>query len=257
MELVATLLVPTTFVLFIVLERLFPGRPMPKVKGWAMKGTIFFVIAGVLNAALPPLLVGSLGKHAPFHLASLGTWLGAAVAFAITDAILYGLHRLMHVIPFVWRWTHQMHHSAERVDMFGFAYFHPTDMIVNVASTTVIAVLLGVTPDAAALAGYLGFLYGAVQHLNVKTPKWLGLVMIRPEAHAIHHARGVHAYNYGNLPIWDVLFGTYRNPAAYDGAPAGFWDGASAKVGAMLIGRDVGEPDSQQTTVRLQSNPTA
>jgi sterol desaturase/sphingolipid hydroxylase (fatty acid hydroxylase superfamily) len=24
---------------------------------------------------------------------------------------------LLHTVPFVWRWTHQMHHSAERVDV--------------------------------------------------------------------------------------------------------------------------------------------
>jgi hypothetical protein len=56
----------------------------------------------------------------------------------------------------------------------------------------------------------------------------------------VHHARGVHAYNYGNLAICDLLFGTLRNPEAF-ADEQGFWDGASAKVGAMLIGRDVGQ----------------
>jgi hypothetical protein len=73
----------------------------------------------------------------------------------------------------------------------------------------------------------------------VHTPQWLGWIIQRPEAHAVHHARGVHAYNYGNFMLWDILFGTFRNPAGFSG-PAGFWDGASSKVGAMLIGRDIG-----------------
>ena len=58
---------------------------------------------------------------------------------------------------------------------------------------------------------------------------------------AVHHARGIHAYNYGNFPLWDVLFGTFRNPATFP-QEAGFWDGASARVGAMLLGRDVSAP---------------
>ena len=38
-----------------------------------------------------------------------------------------------------------------------------------------------------------------------------------------------------------MLFGTFRNPRRWEGQ-AGFWDGASSKMGSMLIGRDVGEP---------------
>jgi sterol desaturase/sphingolipid hydroxylase (fatty acid hydroxylase superfamily) len=78
------------------------------------------------------------------------------------------------------------------------------------------------------------------QHWNVRTPQWVGWIIQRPEAHALHHARGIHAYNYGNFMLWDILFGTFRNPAAFTD-PLGFWDGASGKLGSMLIGRDVGE----------------
>ena len=35
----------------------------------------------------------------------------------------------MHNTPFLWRWFHQMHHSAERVDIWGALYFHPFDML--------------------------------------------------------------------------------------------------------------------------------
>jgi sterol desaturase/sphingolipid hydroxylase (fatty acid hydroxylase superfamily) len=101
--------------------------------------------------------------------------------------------------------------------------------------------MLGVTPDAAALAGFVAFFCGMFQHLNVRTPQWLGFIIQRPEAHAVHHARGVHAYNYGNFMLWDIVLGTFRNPAKFS-EPAGFYEGASAKLGSMLLGRDVGEP---------------
>ena len=65
---------------------------------------------------------------------------------------------------------------------------------------------------------------------------WLGLLVQRPESHAVHHQRGIHRHNYGDVPWFDMLLGTYRNPAR---APdeAGFFDGASSRIGSLLIGR--------------------
>jgi len=57
--------------------------------------------------------------------------------------------------------------------------------------------------------------------------------------HAVHHQRGVHAYNYGVLALSDLVFGTWRNPEKFPEGEFGFWDGASAKLGALLSGRDV------------------
>lgn len=62
--------------------------------------------------------------------------------------------------------------------------------------------------------------------------------MQRPESHSYHHARGIHRDNYADLPVFDILFGTFHNPR--DFAPAnGFYDGASLRVGEMLLFRDV------------------
>jgi sterol desaturase/sphingolipid hydroxylase (fatty acid hydroxylase superfamily) len=241
MELVLNLLVPVTFVLFLVLERVFPARPLPKVRFWLLKGIVFFVGVGLLNGIVPAVLASLLGSHAPVHLAVIGTVPSAILAFLVSDMVSYAVHRTMHNVPFVWRWTHQMHHSAERLDMAGAAYFHPLDVTVQIVAATVPTILLGLSPQGAALAGYIGFLFGVFQHLNVKTPQWLGYVIQRPEAHSVHHARGVHAYNYGNFPLWDIVLGTFRNPAGFV-EEAGFWDGASAKMGSMLLGRDVAAP---------------
>ncbi len=241
MDAVLSLLIPVVFVLSLVFERLFPARELPKVRFWLLKGFVFFVMTGVINA-LVPALVGPL--LAPIALVP-GTKLPLAVAalatLVLSELFSYGLHRFMHRVPFVWRWTHQMHHSAERVDVAGAAYFHPFDIVLQVFPTTLAATILGVSADAAALAGFASFLCAMFQHLNVRTPHWVGWIVQRPEGHSVHHQRGVHAYNYGNLALWDLVFGTFRNPK--DFAPeAGFWDGASARVGAMLLGRDVGEP---------------
>jgi sterol desaturase/sphingolipid hydroxylase (fatty acid hydroxylase superfamily) len=241
METVTAVLIPASFVAMLVAERVFPGRPLPKVRGWLLKCLACFLVALGLNTFIPALLASALARHAPLHLGALGAVLGGVVGFVAIDIVSYGVHRLLHTVPLLWRWTHQFHHSAERVDIAGGAYFHPLDLALQIATTTCAALLLGLGSGAAALAGYLSFVLGFVQHLNVRTPQWLGWIIQRPEAHALHHARGVHAYNYGTIMVWDILFGTFRNPATFTTEPAGFWDGASREVGPMLLGRDVSE----------------
>jgi len=245
METLLGILIPFTFVALLVLERLFPARPLPVVRGWLLKGLLFFVLGGAVAALLPALASSLLGEHAPLNLSGLGTIVGGVVGFAAADLVSYATHRLVHNVPFLWRWSHQLHHSAERLDVAGSAYFHPFDNLLLGGTNTVALLSLGLSPTAAALAGYLGFFVTTFQHLNVRTPQWLGWIIQRPEAHAVHHARGVHAYNYGNFMLWDVLFGTFRNPVGFS-AEAGFWDGASSKLGAMLLGRDVNATGAAQ-----------
>jgi len=246
MEDIIGILIPVTFVAMLIIERVFPARTLPKVRRWLPKGILFFVISAGLNGAIPPVLAAALGGHAPLHLGTLPLWAAVPIGLLASDALSYAVHRLLHNVPFLWRWTHQMHHSAERLDMAGAVYFHPFDTLAQGAAPSLVVLLLGLSPDAAAIVGFMGFFVGMFQHINVRTPQWLGYFIQRPEAHSVHHARGVHAYNYGNLPIWDILLGTFRNPTTFT-EPTGFWDGASSQVGAMLLGRDIGDQPAVRT----------
>jgi sterol desaturase/sphingolipid hydroxylase (fatty acid hydroxylase superfamily) len=232
---------PVTFLVMLLLERRFRARALPHVRGWLWKGLLFFLLGGALGAAIPSGVSAVLGAHTLFDLHPLGTIAGALVAFLVADLVGYVVHRVEHVVPWLWRWTHQLHHSAERLDVAGSSYFHPLDILSFGISTSVAVAILGVTPDAAALGGFLGFVGQTFQHLNIRTPQWIGWIIQRPEAHSLHHARGIHAYNYGCFMLWDILLGTFRNPRGFSEVH-GFWDGASSKVGAMLVGRDVTTP---------------
>ena len=240
METIA-ILTPATFVGMLIVERRGPARTLPPVRGWLLKGIAFFFVVAISNVVIPAALARSLAPHTPVSLRGLGVVFGGLIGFVVTDVIAHAVHRLLHNVPFLWRWIHQMHHSAERVDVAGSVYVHPFELILQIATTTAVVVLLGVSPDAAALTGYLVVFAGMFHHLNVRTPQWLGLIIQRPEAHAVHHARGVHAYNYGTLALWDIVLGTFRNPTSFTG-PAGFWEGASREMSKMLVGRDIGEP---------------
>jgi sterol desaturase/sphingolipid hydroxylase (fatty acid hydroxylase superfamily) len=238
-------LVPVFIIAFfavgMVLERAFAARPLPRVAGWNLRAGIGFVVTLAVNAVVPMLVATVVAGKTLLDLRGLGTLAGGGVAFLLSDLLAYWLHRTQHRLPWLWRITHQMHHSAERVDVLGASFFHPLDIGMQAALSTLAVGFLGVTPDAAALAGLANVLLAVFQHLNVRTPSWIGWLAQRPEGHSLHHARDVHAYNYGNLSIWDLAFGTFRNPAEFE-QTAGFYDGASARVGAMLAGRDVSTP---------------
>jgi sterol desaturase/sphingolipid hydroxylase (fatty acid hydroxylase superfamily) len=243
MDTIVSALIPVGFLVMVVLERLMPARRLPPVRFWLIKGIFFFVLTGAANAIIPVAVLAAFGGRSLVHLGWLGTWAGAIAGFVAADFVGYWVHRTMHTYPRLWRWTHQMHHSAERMDVAGLAYSHPLDTLLSFGLPAVATQLLGFSADAGALAGFLGFATAVVQHSNIRTPHWLGFVLMRPEAHGLHHERGIHAYNYANVPLWDVVFGTYRNPAGFP-EHYGFWQGASSRMGAMLVGRDVGHPAS-------------
>ena len=134
-----------------------------------------------------------------------------------------------------------MHHSAESLDAFGAYYLHPFDVFFFTSiSSLVFFPLLGLAPEAGALAAAFLTFNAMFQHANISTPRWLGYLIQRPESHAVHHGRGIHRYNYSDLPVWDMMFGTFRNPRTQDG-PVGFYTGASTRIIDMLTFRDVAD----------------
>jgi sterol desaturase/sphingolipid hydroxylase (fatty acid hydroxylase superfamily) len=244
------LLVPVTYLVMLAIEALFPARRFPPIVHWRLKGLVFLVVQGLIATMLPLAIPGEwLERHRLINLTGLGVIGGAILGYIAVSGVNYVWHRSAHTFPVMWRLFHQIHHSPQRIDMSGAALFHPFESIVFFALAAVITTLvLGLDPMAAALAGYIAAFYGYFQHMNVRTPQWLGYLIQRPEAHCIHHARDVHAYNYGDLPIWDILLGTFRNPATFEGE-AGFDQPASGRLGAMLAFVDVNEQTAGADTL--------
>jgi sterol desaturase/sphingolipid hydroxylase (fatty acid hydroxylase superfamily) len=198
--------------------------------------------ASALSTGLPFVWDAWLGEHRLIDATGLGTWGGAAVGFVAVQVFMYAWHRSMHNNDFLWRWFHQMHHSAERIDVAGTFYFSPLDMVGwTFLGSLALVWAVGVTPEAAVLVTLATTFMAMFTHANIRTPRWLGYFLARPEMHAIHHERGAHSGNYCDLPIIDMAFGTYKNPDTFDGQ-AGFYDGASSRVVDMMLGRDVSEP---------------
>ncbi len=227
------------FALLMVVEHLQPVRSYEDVPGWKLKCLAFIPLVVGIAASIPYLMAGLIEGVTLLPGARLGIAFGTVVGILISELVVYWAHRLHHRVPFLWRWIHQLHHSAERVDVFGAAYFHPFEIIEGtVVGVLMFNLVLGLTPEAAFLAAAWQAFNGVFQHGNIKTPTWLGYIVQRPEAHAIHHERGIHGFNYANLPLWDIVFGTFRNPATWQGT-VGFYTGASKQTVRMLLGRDI------------------
>jgi sterol desaturase/sphingolipid hydroxylase (fatty acid hydroxylase superfamily) len=237
---VLALLVPVTFFSMLAIEGLLKtGRPWPPVRWWRAQGVAFFVLLATINVVLPSLIPPSIASHHLFDAARLGVLGSVVVGYLVLSFTTAVVHRAYHRYPLLWRLFHQLHHAPQRLDVAGAVIFTPQEIAVNVLlSLGVLVFLLGLNPLAAAITGYIAVFYGLFQHLNVYTPRWLGWIIQRPESHGVHHRRGFHAYNYSDLPIWDVLFGTFRNPRRFMG-DVGFEAAESRRLGAMLLARDV------------------
>ncbi|MBC7886286.1 MAG: sterol desaturase family protein, partial [Ferruginibacter sp.] len=173
------------------------------------------------------------------NLAEINVITGAAIGILIYELGMYTWHRLMHTSNLLWRVLHQMHHSAERLDTYGAFYFSPFDMVGwTLLGTVCFSFITGLPPQSVTIVLLITNFFSIFQHANIKTPTWVGYIIQRPESHAVHHAKGVHAYNYSDLPLFDIVFGTFRNPARFV-EETGFYQGASARVKDMLLFKEV------------------
>ena len=238
---------------FIALDLVSRARNFETPKVWRVQALAVTVLTFALSMAVTIFWGALLAGVSLMDGSKLGIVGGALVGILAYEFIHYWYHRAAHANDHLWRWAHQMHHSAESVDAFGAYYLHPVDtFFFTTWSSLVFFPILGLRPEAGVLAGFFLVFNAMFQHANIKTPRWMGYIIQRPESHGVHHERGKHRSNYSDLPLWDMVFGTFENPEAFE-QEAGFYNGASSRIGDMLIGRDVSEPESvraQATTAQ-------
>ena len=225
---------------FLALELVWRARRYDAPRGWRLRALAVSAAVFAVSLGAGRLWTALLPDWSLVDGAALGTWGGAGVGILVYELVHYWYHRAAHRWDWLWRLGHQVHHSAESVDAFGAYYLHPLDAVLFTTwAVLVFFPLLGLSPEAGAIASAFLAFNAAFQHANIRTPRWLGYLVQRPESHGVHHGRGIHRYNYSDLPPWDMAFGTLRNPGARE-APvsAGFYHGGSARLSAMLAFRE-------------------
>lgn len=256
LELFADPISLTVFAIYgglMIWESLFPARALPAIPGWKWKGLLAFAGYFLLSSYLPFLWAEQLAAWQVFDITSLGVAGGTLIGLLVFELGVYAWHRTMHASDLLWRTFHQMHHSAERLDTFSAFWFSPLDIFGWTAVNSLcLTLVVGVDPQAAVYVLYITTFLGVFQHSNIRTPQWLGYIVQRPESHSRHHERGVHSGNYSDLPVFDILFGTFKNTKDF-ASETGFRPGDSGRVLEMIAGRDISSDDL--TSIRNWTEP--
>ncbi len=240
-----SLIVIAMYIGLMIWEAFFPAQQLPTIKNWKLKGLSAFAVFFFLSSYLPLIIDPYLEAFRLFDLSFLGATGGTVVGLLLYEFGIYVWHRSMHSSNLLWRTFHQMHHSAERLDTYGAFFFSPLDMIgFTLVGSVCFALLIGITPKAITAVILLTNFFAIFQHANIKTPYWLGYLIQRPESHNFHHAKGIHRYNYSDLPLFDMLFGTFYNPQSYE-HETGFYQGASDKIREMLLFKNISDPEQK------------
>jgi len=242
----------TLFGLFLVLQRVQPLRDLPG--GWRRGATniALVVIDTAILRVLFPLLAFDLATRLDAAgggpLQSLPPVAAIIAGVLLLDVAIYWQHRILHMVPFLWR-LHRVHHADVGFDVTTGVRFHPLEIVLSMAIKLGLIALLGV-PALAVLIFELALSAGSLfTHANVALPPKLDhavrWVFVTPDMHRIHHS--VHKdetdSNFGfHLSFWDRIFGSYRDQPRDDQT-------------TMTIGLHEFRDDRDQTLWSLLLNP--
>lgn len=239
MEFVAYPLLALLFVALFTREVIAPASRNHCDRRWLILSTVTGLLTLATTLVVGHAFADSIRANALWPVGD--RWPDVSVgllSFLLTSFVFYWWHRATHASDLLWRMFHQLHHSARRVESLTAFFAHPMDTAAAVLLSTLSSYwVLGASPLAAAVAIGMTGAFDLFLHSDMKTPRWLGYIIQRPEMHTVHHQHEHHAQNYG-LPVWDLLFGTWSNPA--ERAPVlGFDDDKAERITDMLLWRDV------------------
>lgn len=228
---------PLLLIPFIIVEQLRPAERRPRAREYA-----FNVVLGITTAYItfplslavgmassllrswlpwaPPAISLDIVAALPVIGSALQIVVMILVSFFLHDLWFYWAHRLEHRIPFLWEF-HKVHHSDELLNAATFARDHFLQAVwVGLWPAFTIGILFDLSPFEGGVAGLtsalaltlLSMFYHSA--IRVQLP-WLDRVIVTPQVHRIHHSvdPAHHNCNFADaLPIFDIVFGTYRRP---------------------------------------------
>lgn len=208
--------------LFMMVERPRPGQesaPLP-VAHWL---TNWFLAA--LNYFAGLWLVLQLGST-PWARslqpdAGLFDYLHPALALPLllllVEGAAYGLHRLYHGVPLLWR-IHAVHHMDRELDVTTSHRHHTLEVLLNTLVLLPIFLLLGAPAVILVLLSLFRVFVVLFNHSSIYLPRGvdrvLGWFIATPRFHHVHHLseQQYTNSNFGTVVPWfDYLLGTARS----------------------------------------------
>jgi sterol desaturase/sphingolipid hydroxylase (fatty acid hydroxylase superfamily) len=247
---IEALVVGGAYLLFLVLERLWPLRRQVasklrrNLRNLAVGGLSAAVIAVLQAPFLVPLAAWAEQRH--LGLLNLVAWppaLETALGVLLLDYTLWHWHRWSHLVPLLWRF-HLVHHADRDLDASTALRFHFGEMALSVPYRMAQVVLIGGGVRPVALWHLALFVSILFHHSNTRLPERLERRLVRllvtPRMHGIHHSdrREQANSNWSSLlSAWDSLHGTLVLDVPQDevtiGVPA-YRDERDVTIGKLL-----------------------
>jgi sterol desaturase/sphingolipid hydroxylase (fatty acid hydroxylase superfamily) len=213
----------------LILERIRPWRRGQKMVRRQFAQDLFWLFfnghfLGILLAYITAFLFAwalpAIDKAKSLNLiAEQPLWVQFITFFLVKDFLEWGIHILLHRVPWLWEF-HKVHHSIEELDWIGNFRFHWMEVIVYQGLTYVPLVILGVDARVILVIAVVATLVGHLNHSNINI-SWgpLRYIVNSPRMHVWHHDRAWPADRpYGVnfavcLSVWDWLFRTAYWPS--------------------------------------------
>ena len=231
------LMAPLLLIPFIVAEQIWPARGRPRFKDYGLNVLISTSTAFLVLPLGMTVAAGGawLGESLPWSRLSVNFETVSAVPYAggflkivamiavplfIHDLWFYWAHRIEHAVPFLWEF-HKLHHSDERLNCATFGRDHFLQALwIAVFPTFTLGLVFDLSLKEAGQAAlysnlfliFLSMFYHSAIRVHVP---WLDRILVTPQVHRIHHSTDPQHYNANfadALPLFDILFGTYRLP---------------------------------------------
>jgi sterol desaturase/sphingolipid hydroxylase (fatty acid hydroxylase superfamily) len=212
-----------------VAEWRWPHRPAWRPEGAALRRDGIFFSANVVADSVGGLVVASLvllwaGRaNAVGWMHGVAWWMAVPAAILVSEFSAYWLHRWSHAGGWLWR-VHAVHHRPEAVNLSSNLTTHPLNVLLLKIAKLLPLALLGFDESAVLAAMLFVQAQSFATHANVRgSMHWLNRVIGTAELHRRHHGTQVEdALNYSTaLPLWDMVFGTYRHRATTEPAEVG------------------------------------
>jgi sterol desaturase/sphingolipid hydroxylase (fatty acid hydroxylase superfamily) len=176
--------------------------------------TLNVLVDGIASVLIALVVLGLSTQAAPTAFAH--AWVEVPLALVVAEFGSYWLHRLSHHGGWLWR-VHLLHHRPERLNLGNALTAHPINALYDKLARTLPLVVLGFSTDVIEIATLFALTQALVTHANIAgTIGPLNWLIGSAEQHRLHHSTDPdQAGNFGTaLPLWDQLFGTFRNGTA-------------------------------------------
>ncbi len=206
-----TLLMGASTAIFFVIERVRPGRQLPQSKGWYARAILITLVQLAITLITARLWIRIFDDLSLFHLSRWNSPLLEGFAgWLWVRSCFYWWHRLRHAKGWWLAFTRFTIHLRVLRCLTSF-YKHPVEILCDaILSAVILYPLMGCSLLGAFWYNFFAGTGEYFYHANVKTPSWFRFLIQTPELHSIHHQFNVHQYIFGDVPLWDRLFGTYR-----------------------------------------------